>query len=525
MRLRNMRVFDPDKKPDSRRNFLKENGIKNSIARIKARLENSPVTYRLARGAFWSLVGGAISRVFAVLSSIIIARLLGREGYGEMGMVQSTIGMLAVLGGFGLGTTATKYIAQFRTTDIKKAGRIVNLSTTLSIVGGGLVMTACVLLSPALAKGILNRPDLAPLLSAASLLLFVSILNEVQFAVLAGFEAFRKIARINILQGISAPFLAVPCVLLYGIQGAIAALTISAAFGLIICCVASASECNKHKILCRYDASLWGEWQILWKFALPAMLSALMVAPAAWLANTMLVNQQSGYGELGLFNAANQWRMIVIFIPGLLTAAMLPVLSETHGRTDQSEFRQTVALNLRVTWVIALPLTAIAVLLGEPMAALFGKQFSGSSPIIIVLMISTFFNVVNGTVGSALAGSGRMWTGTMMNMGWAASLLLSAFLLVPSHGGLGLALAYLFAYVVHTIWVMVYVEIKLAPSSIMCQWKLMLFSAVLLGMLAVNAQQSRYLLTALLILASSLPALGMLKTTWSYSGTGNASKS
>ena len=254
------------------------------------------------------------------------------------------------------------------------------------------------------------------------------------------------------------------------------------------------------------------------------MLSALMVAPATWIANTILVNQQGGYGELGLFNAANQWRMIVLFIPGLLTAAMLPVLSETHGKTDQSDFRQTVALNFRVTWVIALPLTVIAVLLGRPMAALFGKQFLGASAIIMVLMITTFFNVVNGTVGSALAGSGRMWTGTVMNMGWAATLLLSAFLLVPLRGGFGLALAYLFAYVVHTIWVMVYVELKLAPLSIVRQWKLMLFSVVLLGLLAVNTQKNEVVLTTFLILASSLPAFGMLKTAWSYSGTENDSK-
>lgn len=469
-------------------------------------------------------MGGVISRLFAVLSSIIIARLLGKERFGELGMVQSTIGMLGVFGGFGLGTTSTKYIAQFKSAEAEKAGRIVNLSITLTVIGGVFVMIAFVFLSPVLAKRAFNRPDLAPLLRAASLLLFISILIEVQFAVLAGFEAFRKIARINILQGLSAPFLAVPCVLLYGVEGAITALTISAAFGLILCSAALAQECDNHNIVCRYHESLWGEWRILWKFSFPALLAALMVASATWFANTILVNQQGGYGELGLFNAANQLRMIVLFIPGLLTAAMLPVLSETHGRTDQSDFRKTVALNLRVTWVIALPLTVLAVALGKPMAALFGSQFSGASAIIMVLMITTFFNVVNGTVGSALAGSGRMWTGTVMNLGWAAALLLSAFLLVPSRGGLGLALSYLIAYVVHTIWVMMYVELKLAPLSIMRQWKLMLFSAVLLGMLAVNAQEHHFILTTFLVLTSSLPAIGMLKRAWSNSGAGNADK-
>ena len=205
-----MLVFDSKNNSFPRRNTPRSIVIKRTISRFKERLSGSPIMYRLARGAFWSLVGGVISRLFAVLSSIIIARLLGKENFGELGMVQSTIGMLGVLGGFGLGTTATKYIAQFQSTEVEKAGRIATLSITLSVIGGALVMMSCVLLSPVLAERVFNRLDLAPLLTAASLLLFVSILNEVQFAVLAGFEAFRKIARINILQGYQPRFLQFP---------------------------------------------------------------------------------------------------------------------------------------------------------------------------------------------------------------------------------------------------------------------------------------------------------------------------
>ena len=505
--------------------FFEGLDIKHLIERSKNRLSQSPLAYRLAKGAFWSLLGGAVSRIFAVISSIIIARLLGREGFGEISMVQSTIVMLGVFGGFGLGTTATKFIAQFRSTESERTAGIVNLIITLAIIFSGLIMVTCLLLSPVLAEKVLNRPELAPLLSAASILLFVSILYEILLGILAGFEAFNRIAWINILQGIAAPIFAIPCILLFGIQGAIAALTISAAFGLVLCCVAFSGECKHQKILCRYDTSIWKEWPLIWKFSLPATLSTLMVAPAIWLAHTILANQTGGYDELGLFNAANQWRMIVMFIPGLLTTAMLPVLSDTHGRVDQSDFRQTVVLNLRVTWVVALPLTVIAVLLGQPMAELFGKQFAGTTPIIVVLMIATFFNVVNGTIGSALVGAGRMWTGTLMNMCWAVALLISASLLIPLHGGLGLALSYLFAYVVHTIWVMVYVEFKLAPTSIAHQWKLILFSSLLLGVLSFSAQKGPGLTTAVLVLTSLLPALFMLKSVWVYSSLENAGKS
>ena len=139
---------------------------------FKEKLAESPIYYRLARGAFWSLIGGVASRAFTLISSIIVARILGREGYGEVGMIQSTIGMFGVFAGFGLGSTATKYIAEFRFKDPEKAGRITNLTMIASLIGGGLMMITCLIMSPWLADKTLNRPDLAPVLAAGALLLF-----------------------------------------------------------------------------------------------------------------------------------------------------------------------------------------------------------------------------------------------------------------------------------------------------------------------------------------------------------------
>jgi O-antigen/teichoic acid export membrane protein len=450
------------------------------IETIKARLAESPIAYRLARGAFWSVVGGIASRALTMGSSIIVARLLGKEGYGEIGMVQSTTGMFGVFAGFGLGATATKYIAEFRTKDPARAGRIANLIILISLTIGGLMAIMCLGMSGWLAEKTLNRSDLSPLLAAGALLLFVSTIGGVLLAVLAGFEAFREIARINILQGVAAPFITVPLVFLFGVDGAVASMTINAGVGLYLSVIAMRREYAEFGMAYRFDRTAWNEWPVLPKFALPSTLSGLMVAPVIWVINTILANQQGGYGELGLFNAANQWRMVVIFLPGLLTSVMLPVLSETHSREDRTDFVGVVMLNLRATWVIALPLTVFIVTMNKPLAALFGKQFQGTAPIISVLMISVFLNVINGAVGTALAGSGRMWTGTFMNFGWAFILVSSSLILIPLLGGLGLAVAYLISYLAHTIWVMAYVELRLARFSISKQWQLILFSLLLL---------------------------------------------
>jgi O-antigen/teichoic acid export membrane protein len=481
---------------------------------LKERLLQSPIIYRLARGAFWSLLGGVGSRIFSMVSTIIVARLLGREGYGELGMVQSTMGLFGVLAGFGLGYATTKYIAEFKYKDPAKASRILNLNLFFSLLISGLMMVVCMAMSSWLARTSLNRPELDGLLAAGSILLFISAIGGVLSATLSGYEAFPQIAKINIIQGAVTPLTSIPLVWFYGVQGAIASLTISAALGVFLCSRAIKYESLKHDISLTFNRSVWSEWPVLWHFALPAMASGVMFAPVTWISNLILVNQPSGYSELGLFNAANQWRLLIIFLPALLSSAMLPVLSETHGKADQSDFRKTVALNFSTIWILALPLTVMVVILGKPLAAIFGKQFIGAESIIVILMLGVFLYVVNSPVGTALAAAGKMWVGTLMNLGWGVVLILSSLMLVPRLGGQGLAIAYLISYLFHAIWVMAYMEIKLAPSAIMRQWLLITLSILLLAVSAHASllDASNYIMyKVLLVLLSFIPLIRLLR--------------
>jgi O-antigen/teichoic acid export membrane protein len=494
-------------------NFILNKGLA-WIRNIKERLACSPILYRFARGAFWSLLGTFVCRIFTFASTIIVARLLGKNGYGEMGMVLSTIGMFGVFAGFGLGATATKFIAEFHQKDIQKTGRIIVLTTIVGLIFSSFFALVCLLLSPWLSTKMLNRPDLVPLLMSGSLLLFMSAMNGVMSAALTGFEAFRKIAEINIWQAASVPFITIPLVWFFGVQGAIFSATIQAALGLLLCTLALYKNYIKDRIPINYSREIWREWPILWAFSLPSMISALMMAPATWITNSILVNQPNGYGELGLFTAANQWRNIVIIIPGLLSSAILPILSETHGNDDKTDFKKTVAFNIHLTWIVALPLTVLVVTFGYPLAALFGKQFQEAGPIISILMVACFLNIVNGAVGSALAGSGRMWTGTFMNLGWAIILVATAYFIIPIEGGKGLAYAYLAAYFVHTLWQMTYLELRIARFAVTSHWLLAIFTLlVLIYCLTMSFNiYDNYLYNFIIFVASLLPLLMYIRT-------------
>src|SRR5215472_8397801 len=114
-------------------------------ARLR-RIAASPLSYRLLHGTFWSLTGVVIARLSGFAASILVARFLGRDGFGRLGVIQSTVAMFQVFAGFGLGLTATKYVSEFYKSERKRAGRIIGFSNLVAIVTGG-VMSAVLFLS------------------------------------------------------------------------------------------------------------------------------------------------------------------------------------------------------------------------------------------------------------------------------------------------------------------------------------------------------------------------------------------
>ncbi|WP_194727122.1 oligosaccharide flippase family protein [Noviherbaspirillum malthae] len=452
------------------------------LYRVQQQISVAPLYRRIINGAVWSLLGVLISRCFTFATTIFIARILGADGYGEIGMVQSTIGFFAVFAGFGLGSTATKFVAQHRQADQEKTGRIIVLVVVVGALFSSVLSLACAASASLVSTFVLHRPELKLILNAGAIFLFISVMGGIMTAVLTGFEAFKTIAAINVAQAIITPLVSIPLVVAFGTVGAISAMTVIAAIGLVL----SSSCVKKHCLTCgipiKYVSQIWQERAILFSFSLPSMMSALMMAPAVWITNSVLVAQEGGYTEFGIFTAANQWRNLLLIIPTILSSAILPILSQAHGTHDTLSFKRIVSFNIHLTWLISLPLTVVMALFSPVFGALFGETFDGVDPLISVLMIVCFLGLVNGAVGSSFAGSGRMWIGTAMNFVWAIVLIVTTYLMVPLYGGMGLALSYLISYTTHTVWQLIYLELRIAEGAITNHWTLIISTIFLLGM-------------------------------------------
>jgi O-antigen/teichoic acid export membrane protein len=412
---------------------------------------------RFARGAVWSLIGAVISQGSSLAASVITARLLGRERFGEYGMIQSTVGMFGVFAGMGLGLTATKYVAELRVTNPRRAGRMIALSTAVALGTASTAVVALFAAAPWLAASTLNAPHLSAELRIGAGMLFLNALNGTQTGVLAGLEAFRTIARVNLIRGVLTFPLAVAGVLLWNLRGAVAALVAAAAVGWILNHIAIRAECRRNRIAVRWE-SFWSDRVILWKFSLPAFLGGAMTSPAIWAASSILVNQPHGYAEMGVFSAANQWRTAVAFLPSLFSQPLLSMLSNV-GVGDLRSFRKLLRANLLLSFGLSVLIAAPIVLCSSWIMKAYGRDFLVGRPVLILLVLASVISSTAAVIGQAIASLDRMWWAFILNSVWAFVLIASAVLLVPRYGALGLAGAFLASYSAHALTVSTYVQV------------------------------------------------------------------
>jgi O-antigen/teichoic acid export membrane protein len=426
--------------------------LPDTLAETFAVWRRSPLAQRMARGLFWSVGGALLSRGCLLVAAILLGRQLGVARYGELGMIQSTVGMLGVFAGFGLGLTATKHVAEFRRHDPARAGRVLALAGLVAIGTGGALAIALLLAAPWLATSVLNAPHLANLLRAGAVILFFAAMNGAQQGALAGFEAFRTIARIEALVAVLSLPALVAGAQLWGLAGVVGALAIAGLVHWFANNSALRGLAMEHGIPVRLR-SAGQELGILWRFSLPAALGGMVVGPVTWACSTMLVNRPSGYAEMGVYNAATQWSTAILFVPGLVGYVALPLLSALLHEADPGKYRRLLHTNLLLGGGAALAVAVPVALLAPRIMNLYGPHFAEGALVLRLAALTSVLMAANSVVGSAIASSGKMWLGFTFNLLWAAAATLAAHFLVSADlGAVGLAGAFLAAYCLHTVW-------------------------------------------------------------------------
>lgn len=404
-------------------------------------LPSASLRERFTQGAVWSFVGGIFSRGAVLAASVGSARLLGTKGFGELGIIQSTAGMFGVFAGMGLGLTATRYVAELRDRDPSRAGRILALSSIVALLSGALMTGSLLIAASYLSYHTLGSASLAGPLAIGSGLVMFGAMNGAQTGALTGLEAFQAIARVNLQVGISTFIFVILGAWYAGLSGTLWGLVATAAVNWILNNIAVRRECRKAGIAYHF-ASCGKEWRVLYQFSLPAFLASIVVGPAMWACNALLVNQSNGYTQMAFYTAADKWRLMILFIPTAVAGMALPMLSNLHGSRDQLGYRRIYKANLILNIALtALPALVIAIF-AIPILSVYGAAYRVAWPILLILAVSSVPEALNNILGFALISKGWVWWRLAFDVVLAGGLVGISFWAIPRWGAVGLAAGY-----------------------------------------------------------------------------------
>ena len=434
------------------------------LTNARTRIAYSPLARRFLGGAAWSVAGAVVSSGITLVSMMFVARLLGKETYGQFVVVQSTLGMAGVFAGFGIGAVAIRYVAELRSRDASRLTHILSL-TERTVLFFGLIATVVLALnSGIIASAVLNSPGLSLPLSIAAFSVFFSALDGYQKSVLIGLEAMRSYA-IGTIVGAAV---SVPVILMsadmYGLNGVAGAMVVNAIIQASISRFQMVGQLQRFAIR-REARGCMSEWRVLRDFALPALLAGVLVVPANWICQAMLANTPSGYSELAVLGVAMQWFNVILFLPNVAGRVVLPVLTERLAAGDNKQAAKVLKLAILANLAVAVPVSLVISLASPWIMAAYGSQFRNGWQTLALVAVVAILVVGTTPVGQVLAAGNRMWLGAAMNFGWVA-ILLGAALFLVRYGAIGVALSLCVAYLVHSIWVGFYAIRHIADLNV-----------------------------------------------------------
>jgi O-antigen/teichoic acid export membrane protein len=400
---------------------------------------------RAVGGIVWSVGAGILVQGGTFLTAVVLARILGRHEFGRFAMIQSTVLGLTALASAGLGITATKYVSQYRNTQPELTGRILGLSSAVAITAAACFCSVLLLFGSSLSTGGISAADLR----LGAIYVLFTTLSGYQVGALAGFEAFRRIARIGVLYGPATVLLHGLLAWWLGIRGAVLAQGASALVLWLLCHAALAAEGRSQGITIQYRGA-WRERGALVRFSVPATVSGIAGSLAIWWCNTLLV-RAGGYAALGVFTAASTLRLMILFVPALNMRVTSPLLNNLLAGGDVLGYRRAFWGAILCNGGIAVLMAVFLSMAGPQVIRLFGREFGAPPALVGLLLGAAVIEVVAANLYQAVFAGRSMWWHAAIMAVWVGVLLSVSIRAIPGYGAAGLAFAYLAAWCITAV--------------------------------------------------------------------------
>ncbi|MFV9644342.1 MAG: flippase [Desulfobacterales bacterium] len=391
----------------------------------------------VVQGASVALVVKILAAGLGFILNVVLARLLGPEGTGLYFLALTVTTVAAVLGRAGLDKTFVRFTAS--NSAVGNWGAIRGLYRKgIKLALGGLGITAGVLLllAPWLANTLFSEPKLTSLIRCMAIAVVPFGLFVLHANLLQGLKRIRDAI---LVLSVCLPAFSLPGVIIlvpvWNVQGAVLAYALAAFLTLLVGLWRWRKATPQ---LGNFEARF--QTSELLQSSIPLFWVAALQLVITWSSNLMLGIWASSV-EVGLFSIANRTAMLTSFILMAVNSIAAPKFAALYAQGDMEALGSMARNSARLMTLIAMPLLFLFLFASGWIMAIFGKQFAAGGLVLSILAVGQFVNVITGSVGFVLMMCG--YEGLLRNnLAFCAFINLALnYLLIPSLGAIGAAIA------------------------------------------------------------------------------------
>lgn len=382
-------------------------------------------SYALASGTLWTFLAEALVLPTGIITAAVLTRALKPELYGVLSLMGAVIAWLewTVTGFFSRATT--KLIAE--THDWQP---VCTRVLQLSLAAGVAIMLLLWVVSPLLAW-LFKAPEMASYLRLYAVEVPLVVFSQTMIVVLTGLGRFNPRAAASALRWVLRMGLVVLFILLgWSLRGAILANIAAAALEMLVLLAVL-----RPRLLARSSFPV----STLLAYGIPLTIFAVCLQLYQKIDLLLLQaiggnTRQSGYYGVAQNLAVIPHIVALSFVP-LLISTLSNLLSSENEPRAQAQARAAIRFGL---WL--LPLGAlVAASAAEIIGLLFGSEFLPGAPLLALLMLAGFVQLIFTTATGILTAAGQLRATALLAIGMLAAAVTGHLLVIPRFGAAGAA--------------------------------------------------------------------------------------
>jgi O-antigen/teichoic acid export membrane protein len=346
-----------------------------------------------------SIFGGVqfVNIILSIIRSKFVAILLGPAGMGIVSLFTTTIGLVAGVTEFGLGTAAVKNVAASgEHEDTSHLEKTVAVFRRLVWITGGLGLVVTLIFAPSLSELAFGSKSYTVAFMVLSITLLFTQISAGQNVILQGMRKIRYMAKANVSGALLGLLISIPLYYFFKERGIVPAIVLTSISTLLLTWYfADKVKIQKVKV----DKSVFKtEGKEMLKMGFLISMSSIITIAAAYVVRIYISNT-GGIAEVGLFTAG--FAIISTYV-GLVFTAMstdyYPRLSAISH--DNIKCKEAINHQAEIAILILAPILIVFLVFVQlGVIILYSKEFLGVVNMVLWAALGIFFKAISWSIG------------------------------------------------------------------------------------------------------------------------------